>query len=1295
MQGTTLDAGLVYPISVQTNTSSNENVRVWLDWNNDGAFDPVAELLFASDNQRLHTGLTAVLPVAAVTGQPLRLRVAADAATSPLPTPCSTPQYSQTEDYRVTLLPNTQRPRPAFVLQTAQACAGTFTFQDQSISQPTSWHWTFGDGNSSTQQNPTHTYAQPGSYNVQLRTCNAFGCDSVQQAATFFAAYPAAASCQPATINYCCNYGITRFDFDSFTQSSLDGQAGYEDYSCIRRITVQQGQVVRLQVATSQPQDTWVFLDANNDGSFTADELLYQALNRVSPQDFIVIPRTTLTGQPLRLRLISDAVGTTGGAPIPCAARVSGQVEDYAIVVNAVPCPISALQGGVAEHYFSAGAGNPGSIDSVASAVLLTRYSLGATVQWERSPNVTPPVWQRVTGATQPTLFYTRHASAPDSLYRAAVSCGGNTVYSTPVRTARVRSNLHSGGCTSTGVFIQRVALAHTRLDNTSACNSTQGNSYRLFSPTVPSRTASVMRGGTYELRVTTSRSCRLSVYVGTLAQRLLPVQTVLTTVAGGPTSILVHLDSLLIPATTAVLHLRLRCDEDSRWPSNRPVDWSGYLVGGETEDYLLRVVPYACPNNVVAGYVTGPTATQCPRDTFALRTAGETLGTQLQWQSSLDSLTWQNVAGPTGQQGHTLRTHIVATTYFRVLVQGCPGTAFSPAVRVNATPIANCYCVQAMPAVPADAPVISRVQVIGTTLDNSSPSISGGPGRVYFSPTVATQTAELVRGGTYTLALTVANPTANPNASVHAAAWLDLNRDGSYDSLEWVHLLRAPAGSGTTTYQLTLPVAASAQLGTMGLRLRVGTDLSFRPTQACDNQPAPGQGEIEDYTVSIIAAPCVGTLTAGSISAQPNPNARARLRSVAYTPGADLQWQVSLNNTTWTDIAGATTDEYPVWSSDIHYFRLRAQCGSITAYSAAIQPGMQSPNVGCALLGYHAPNGENAYVDEVEIGGTPLVNIGSGYNTSATRSRISPYPIEAVAYWPPQQQGFTATLVRGQSYPLRLVAMGRIGRYNPTGTSIGAWFDWNQDANFDASEFFGAPASDAGRISYNTTLTVPPTAALGTLLLRVRAVDAILDSYGCLPNPHDTEVEDYMLTVADQPALAVPPLTASLCAGQPLRLEVGGAGAGATYRWLGPNGFQANGAVAARPAFTAADAGTYVAIAERPNERLITSLYVPASPLCLPTATTAPARSRPSLVIFPNPTTGHCTVQLPVGSAPLLELRVRTLTGQEVARYHPASAREARALEVPLDLRGQPAGLYFVELRTEQGVLFGKVVVQ
>ncbi|MBB3842013.1 outer membrane protein assembly factor BamB [Runella defluvii] len=44
----------------------------------------------------------------------------------------------------------------------------TITFKDESKGNPTSWTWDFGDGTTSTQQNPTKSYAKLGAYTVKL-----------------------------------------------------------------------------------------------------------------------------------------------------------------------------------------------------------------------------------------------------------------------------------------------------------------------------------------------------------------------------------------------------------------------------------------------------------------------------------------------------------------------------------------------------------------------------------------------------------------------------------------------------------------------------------------------------------------------------------------------------------------------------------------------------------------------------------------------------------------------------------------------------------------------------------------------------------------------------------------------------------------------------------------------------------------------------------------------------------------------------------------------------------------------
>ena len=51
-------------------------------------------------------------------------------------------------------------------------------FTDKSTGLPISWSWDFGDGATSTEQNPTHTYSSAGTYTVNLTVSNANGTNS-------------------------------------------------------------------------------------------------------------------------------------------------------------------------------------------------------------------------------------------------------------------------------------------------------------------------------------------------------------------------------------------------------------------------------------------------------------------------------------------------------------------------------------------------------------------------------------------------------------------------------------------------------------------------------------------------------------------------------------------------------------------------------------------------------------------------------------------------------------------------------------------------------------------------------------------------------------------------------------------------------------------------------------------------------------------------------------------------------------------------------------------------------------
>ncbi|HMF07593.1 MAG TPA: PKD domain-containing protein, partial [Thermoanaerobaculia bacterium] len=78
--------------------------------------------------------------------------------------------------YEISVSGSSSAPVASFNFAPAcQTCKNTIQFTDTSTNSPTSWSWSFGDGGTSTAQNPQHSFAASGTYNVSLTARNAAG----------------------------------------------------------------------------------------------------------------------------------------------------------------------------------------------------------------------------------------------------------------------------------------------------------------------------------------------------------------------------------------------------------------------------------------------------------------------------------------------------------------------------------------------------------------------------------------------------------------------------------------------------------------------------------------------------------------------------------------------------------------------------------------------------------------------------------------------------------------------------------------------------------------------------------------------------------------------------------------------------------------------------------------------------------------------------------------------------------------------------------------------------------------
>jgi len=119
------------------------------------------------------------------------------------------------------------------------------TFSDQSLDNPTSWFWDFGDGNTATTQNATNTFAKDSTYVVCLIATNAYGTDTICDSITVCGANAGFmvpnTSCIGDTIDFVgTSTGATGFmwKFDNFVFDTNSSTAGTIDTAGTFTITL-------------------------------------------------------------------------------------------------------------------------------------------------------------------------------------------------------------------------------------------------------------------------------------------------------------------------------------------------------------------------------------------------------------------------------------------------------------------------------------------------------------------------------------------------------------------------------------------------------------------------------------------------------------------------------------------------------------------------------------------------------------------------------------------------------------------------------------------------------------------------------------------------------------------------------------------------------------------------------------------------------------------------------------------------------------------------------------------------
>ena len=219
---------------------------------------------------------------------------------------------------------------------TSDSCGHSADFTSLTYLPNATYSWNFGDGITSTLNDPTHIYQLPGTYTVQLIVCNLGICDtsfSTFQTGAIFNA--PALGCAPVTQSYCCGHGIYNVSLGNINRSSGDGMEGFQDYACTDTTTLVAGYTYTISVTTDSlvQENVKAWIDYNNDGFFLTNEIIFTSNAGTSVHSGnVLIPNAGVYNTPLRMRVGAD--NASAPSLLPCQAPLNGQFEDYTVFIK-------------------------------------------------------------------------------------------------------------------------------------------------------------------------------------------------------------------------------------------------------------------------------------------------------------------------------------------------------------------------------------------------------------------------------------------------------------------------------------------------------------------------------------------------------------------------------------------------------------------------------------------------------------------------------------------------------------------------------------------------------------------------------------------------------------------------------------------------------------------------------------------------------------------------------------------------------------------------------------------------
>ena len=887
--------------------------------------------------------------------------------------------------------------------------------------------------------------------------------------------------CIPSSNGAAC---ITNVEFSALLNNS--GNCSNNAYGFYpQTTTVYPGDSLPMTITTNDNAVISLWIDYDHDSQFEASEWTQITLASNANQPvtkYIVIPMNADTGV-TGMRIRSRTQNTTNNSGSACTSFTSGECEDYLITISSSPVCTNPPTAGVAV-----------TTDSIACSGVPFMLSLsgnsigsGQTYQWQSSSDNAN--WTNISGAT--AEFLTTTQLSP-SFYQCEVTCGQSVSSGSVYVNQNYFMDCYCEPVSFGYTCITQVTFDTLIHNSSSSCSSP---SYGLYTAPI---TTLLTQGDTIPLFVTCSDYAKLSVWIDFDHDGQYEPSEWQT--FGGYNQNYSYAVDVPIPSNALTGETGMRIRSVAIGNPNDSTDACTTFGSGETEDFRITIQvpgPTPCVNPPDAGTAISTDYDVCSTDSFTLSLSGNTngFGQVFQWQSSPNNISWTSISGATQE---TLAYSQSAQTYYRCL-SWCGHFDTTNVVTITQNPASACFCI----------PVSAGAACITDVTFNTISGVSG-PGCSANNYTFHTASTTVVQGDSLPISVTVED-----FASI--SLWIDFNHDYVLDSLEWfeINSIASPATPNIPTVKyIKIPQNAVAAQSLMRVRSRLSLfSYPNGPSDACDYFDS---GEAEDFILTIDSLPaCTNPPLAGDALASIDSACVASVFTLSMInsstgTGQTYQWQSSQNNTTWTNIVGATSKFYSTSQSVSTYYRCMLSCSGSDTTNVVFVPQKNFLDCYCEPYSYGYECITHVEFDSI------LHNSGNACSAPSYGLYTS----------------YTTTVNAGDTVPIYVGASFL--------AVLSVWIDFDQNGIFESDEW---TAINGYSTTYNyptADIIIPSNALPGVTRMRVRSMASGNDNYG--PNACDYsgsgEVEDYLITIHQNlPSISAGP-DIVLCVGNQIYLN-------------------------------------------------------------------------------------------------------------------------------------------------------------